>query len=48
MIWVGVVNYLKIREEVLVKFTVLSGIVILLSPAVLELLIEWLIPGMKI
>jgi hypothetical protein len=48
MIWVGAVNYLKISEEDLVKFTVLSATIILLSPVVLNFLIEWLIPGMKL
>jgi hypothetical protein len=48
MIWEGVVSYLKISEEFQVKFTVLSGIIILLFPFVLEFLIEKLIPGMKI
>jgi hypothetical protein len=48
MIWEGAANYLKIREDSMVKFTVLSGITIILSPIVLNFLIEWLIPGMKI
>jgi hypothetical protein len=48
MIWEGAVGYLKISEEFLVKFTVLSSIIILFFPIVLEFLIEWLIPGMKV
>jgi hypothetical protein len=48
IIFAGTTNYLKIKEEYLVKFTVLSSIIILLFPGALELLIEWLIPGMKI
>jgi hypothetical protein len=48
MIWEGVVRYLEIGEEHWVKFTVLSSAIILLFPFLIQLLIGWLIPGMKI
>ncbi|MDR2087083.1 MAG: YIP1 family protein [Dysgonamonadaceae bacterium] len=48
MIWEGVVNYLKVEEENLVKCTLLSGIIVLFFPVALEFLIERLLPNMKI
>jgi hypothetical protein len=48
MVWEGIVSYLKADENDWVKFTVWSSIVILVCPVVLNFLIEWLMPGLKI
>ncbi|MDR0507667.1 MAG: YIP1 family protein [Dysgonamonadaceae bacterium] len=48
IIWVGAVRYLKMREEYLIKFTVVASIILLLLPISLEQLINLLMPGMKI
>jgi hypothetical protein len=47
MVWEGATNYLKIDEDEMVRFTVYSSIVILFSPVLIEVLIKFLLPGMK-
>jgi hypothetical protein len=46
MIWEGAVYYLKIKEEDMIKFTVFSSAIILLTPLLIEQLIGLLLPGM--
>jgi hypothetical protein len=46
MIWEGAVYYLKIKEEDMIKFTVFSSAVILLTPLLIKQLIGLFLPGM--
>jgi len=48
LIWVGSSYFLHIKEEFIVKFTVLSGLLIVFSPLIINFLIELCMPGMKI
>jgi hypothetical protein len=38
---------LKIKEDHIIKFTIFAGIIILVTPFLLNMLIDLLMPGMK-
>jgi hypothetical protein len=46
IIWEGVVRYIKMEEENLVKFTVWASLIILFSPVLIEWIINLFMPGM--
>ncbi|GHV55939.1 hypothetical protein FACS1894182_01420 [Bacteroidia bacterium] len=48
IIWTGAIQFLKINEDHIIKFTTFAGIIILITPFLLDKLIGLLIPGMKI
>jgi len=48
ILWTGAVHFLKINENLIIKFTIFAGIIILLTPFLLSALIDLLMPGMKI
>jgi hypothetical protein len=48
ILWAGAVQFLKIEEDHIVKFTTFAGIIILITPFLLGMLIDLLMPGMKI
>jgi hypothetical protein len=48
IIWTGAAQFLKIKEDVLIKFTIFAGIIILFTPFLLNVLINLLMPGMRI
>ncbi|MDR0682909.1 MAG: hypothetical protein LBG15_13835 [Dysgonamonadaceae bacterium] len=47
IIWAGAIEFLKIREAFLMKFTMFTSILILLTPFLIDFLIKLLMPGMK-
>jgi hypothetical protein len=47
IIWVGAVEFLKIREAFIMKFVLFTSILILLTPFLIDFLIKLLMPGMK-
>ena len=48
ILWVGGVHFLKINENLIIKFTIFAGIIVLITPFLLNALINLLMPGMKI
>ena len=48
IIWTGASSFLALKEELWIKFTIFAGILILLTPYLLNLLINLLMPGMRI
>lgn len=48
ILWTGAVQFLKINEDLIIKFTIFAGTIILVTPFLLNLLINLLMPGMKI
>ncbi|GHT87622.1 hypothetical protein FACS189474_0870 [Bacteroidia bacterium] len=48
ILWTGAAQFLKIKEDLLIKFTIFAGIIILLTPFLLNVLINLLMPGMRI
>lgn len=48
IIWTGTAHFLKIREDLWIKFTIFAGILIMLTPFLLDFLINLLMPGMRI
>ncbi|MDR0543133.1 MAG: hypothetical protein LBH19_13100 [Dysgonamonadaceae bacterium] len=47
ILWAGAVQFLKINEDQIIKFTIFAGIIILITPFLLDMLIDLLMPGMK-
>jgi hypothetical protein len=47
LLWTGAEHFLKVRDSGLIRFTVLAGIVVLLTPFLVERLMGWLMPGMQ-
>lgn len=47
IVWVGATHYLKIKEEQIVQFTVIAGMMIILTPALIDLIVGKLMPGMN-
>ena len=47
ILWTGAIQFLKINENLIVKFTIFAGIMILITPFLLSALINLLMPGMK-
>jgi hypothetical protein len=48
ILWTGAIQFLKINEDQIIKFTIFAGIIILVTPFLLNTLIDLLMPGMKI
>ena len=48
ILWAGATHFLKINGNLILKFTIFAGIIILLTPFLLNLLMGLLMPGMKI
>jgi hypothetical protein len=48
ILWTGGTEFLKIKEDLWIKFTIFAGIIVLLTPFLLNLLINLLMPGMRI
>ncbi|MDR2804804.1 MAG: hypothetical protein LBB85_04060 [Dysgonamonadaceae bacterium] len=47
ILWTGAIQFLKINEDQIIKFTTFAGIIILVTPFLLGMLINLLMPGMK-
>jgi hypothetical protein len=47
ILWTGAIQFLKIKENLSVKFTIFAGLIILGTPFLLGKLINLLMPGMK-
>ncbi|MDR1526894.1 MAG: hypothetical protein LBS46_04385 [Dysgonamonadaceae bacterium] len=46
ILWTGAVHFLKIQDEHIIKFTIFAGIILLITPFLLKVLIDLLMPGM--
>lgn len=47
ILWTGIAHFLNVKEILSVKFTIFVGILILLTPFLLDFLINLLMPGMR-
>lgn len=47
LIGIGAVRFLQVKEEQWIKFTIFAGILIILTPFLLNSLIQLLMPGMR-
>lgn len=47
VIWQGAVFYLKLDEQVWIKFTIIAGALIIILPFIINFLISLIMPGMK-
>jgi hypothetical protein len=47
IVWVGAAQFLRLKEEVLMKFTLTAGAVIILFPYIIQAILGMLMPGMK-
>jgi cation transport ATPase len=47
IIWEGAIPYMDMEENAQLKFTVLAGIIILLTPFIIEMIIFMLMPGLR-
>ncbi|GHT70779.1 membrane protein [Bacteroidia bacterium] len=47
IIWEGAIPYMVIEENIQMKFTVLAGIIILLTPFIIEMVMFMLMPGLR-
>jgi hypothetical protein len=48
ILWTGAVQFLRISEGHIIKFTIFAGLIVLVTPFLLNTLINLLMPGMKI
>jgi hypothetical protein len=48
IIWTGAIEFLKVKEDLLIRFMIFASILILLTPPLIGFLITLLMPGMKI
>ena len=48
MIWEGAVFFMKVKEEVRLKFTIIASFIVIVTPFVIEQALRMLMPGFRI